>query len=185
MENVNKSQGIGIGGTETDGAALASLLLVLEDMSKKWPDDGTFRLPQAIEALGAIIETLAPLIEVTLLRASEGNYVKDAPAIEQLRALNSALSDLRRAGRAHPELEPTSSKGSSILRRDEEELQEAIVGAVAVIQTVKGYKTRKEAEQFVVRKLKLKYKGQTLGQKQLADMSRAVKKRANKLGESR
>ena len=152
-------------------------------MGKKWPDDTSFQLDRATEALGAIIDTLAPLLEVALVRSAEGNCVKDIPAIEQLRALKSALSDLRQIGRTHPELEPTNYGGSGMLRYDQRKLQEAIVETVDIIQDIKGYKDRICAEHFVVAQLKLRYKGKPVTQKQLANMNREVKKRSEDLGE--
>ena len=183
MEMQGQTDAVGIGGTETDGGSLAALLLALEDMGKKWPDDTSFQLDRATEALGAIIDTLAPLLEVALVRSPDGNCVKDIPAIEQLRALKSALSDLRQIGRMHPELEPTNYGGSSMLRHDQRKLQEAIVQVVDIIQYIKGYKDRKCAEHHVVAQLKLTYKGKPVTQKQLASMNREVKKRSEDLGE--
>ena len=183
MEMQGQTDAVGIGGTETDGGSLAALLLALEDMGKKWPDDKGFQLDRAIEALGAIIDTLAPLLEVALVRSADGNCVKDIPAIEQLRALKSALSDLRQVGRTHPELEPTNYGGSSILRHDQKQLKYSIVEVVDITQNTHGFENRTKAEHFVVAQLKLKYNGKLVTQKQLASMNREVKKRSKDLGE--
>lgn len=177
METGNASRSAGIGGTENENAVLAALLVELEGMGEDWEAETTFQLSHAIKALGAIIRTLAPLTEAPLAKDGGDEAVKDSPAIEQLKALHAALSDLTN-GRRHPQLEPTNYGGTSALRHDERQFQTALVQLVEIVQKLNGLKNRKDAEIYVVRKLQVKYKDKAVSQRQLADMARAVEKRA-------
>lgn len=174
MEQQNECDPIGIGGTEDESSALARLLVTLDEMGSDWRDETNFTLIHALKALGAIIETLGPLLEVVLIRGAEGNALRDNPAIEQLRALHDALLDLSETGRHHPQLAPIKKKGTSRLRRDEKQLQSALVGMVKTVQILRGFKYQKQAQLFVVKTMGLKYRDAGLSQKQLADMARAV-----------
>ena len=174
MEMENGSRSIGIGGTENESAVLAALLIALEEMSQDWENETGFKLIHAIKALGTIVEALAPLIEVSLAKGDGHEVVKDSPAMEQLRELHSALSDLSN-GRRHPQLEPTNYGGTGSLRYDEKQFQTALVELVEIVQELNKFKNRKDAEIYVVRKFQFKYKGKTVTQRQLADMTRGVK----------
>lgn len=176
MEMENGSRSIGIGGTENESAVLAALLVALQEMGQDWENETGFKLNYAIKALGTIVEALAPLIEVSLAKGNGHEVVKDSPAMEQLRELHSALSDLS-SGRGHPQLEPTNYGGTSSLRYDEKQFQTALVELVEIIQELNEFENRKDAEMYVVQKLRIKYKGKPVSQRQLADMARAVKKR--------
>jgi len=113
------------------------------------------------------------LTEAPLAKDGGDEAVKDSPAIEQLKALHAALSDLTN-GRRHPQLEPTNYGGTSALRHDERQFQTALVQLVEIVQKLNGLKNRKDAEIYVVRKLQVKYKDKAVSQRQLADMARAV-----------
>jgi hypothetical protein len=109
--------------------------------------------PNAVYLLKIISDVLAPFTSKTNdTFEPEGVYVTDHAAIDLLNGLIDAIEDLDR-GLTHEALKPTKGGGNA-LPAHERRRDDALVGAVTIVQAVNKFPTRSLAQAYVANALK-------------------------------
>lgn len=109
--------------------------------------------PNAVYLLKVISEVLAPFTSKTNATfETGGRYVTDHAAIDLLNRLIDAIEDLDR-GVTHEILKPTKGGGNA-LPAHERKRDDALIGAVTLVQFVKKFPTRSLAQAYVANALK-------------------------------
>ena len=109
--------------------------------------------PNAVYLLKVISQVLAPFTSKTNATfETGGRYVTDHAAIDLLNQLIDAIEDLDR-GVTHEILKPTKGGGNA-LPAHERRRNDALIGAVTLVQFVKKFPTRSLAQAYVANALK-------------------------------
>ena len=107
----------------------------------------------ALSLLRTISEGLKPSTDQLIDNTDEMLVIRSHPALELLDELIDAFSDLD-IGKSDPSLRPSPHQANAFLTTKQRKSDQVLRDAVLIVQRVRGYKNRSEAEHFLSKQLR-------------------------------
>jgi hypothetical protein len=141
-----------------DEQIMANLRIELDELTKR-PGAHILTHDNVLALLRTLKKALSPAFHQAVGEAGpDQTLVIDHPSMALLEELIDAVSDLEN-GKTHSALKPESYAANASLTTRERKWDDELLDAVIVVQRSKGFKTRKEAEKFLVERLNQAGKG--------------------------